>query len=189
MRRVKVLGLCGSVVFALCGLCTQAVATSPPLLLKAQGKTLPAGSPVKGSVYFYLSGAGSCELGLNGALTSNGQPTDTASFTGYNYYYCEGAVGGHSGFVEEIQLTSKGKLTVKASPPLTVEAPGPCVYEIKTFKGKVGLPGTLLGVALSGKFTLNRTLSAATCTKKIKAISSFAALWDPETLEYLQAEI
>lgn len=191
MKNLRNLILCCLTVLVAGAGVTGSAAASLPLFLKTEGTFLPNGSSVEGLLNLNVPYANLCQLEFLGTVTANGQPTDLVTFTAFRLFFCE--LGGHSGSLERFELTSKGKLTIKAHPALTVEARGPggirpCVYEVSTLRGKFTPSGRLYpGIPVSGKYKLNREASLPSCPTKASA-SGYAFVRDSANREYLEAE-
>lgn len=114
---------------------------------------------------FFLGG---CFVHEEGTVTVNGGSKDVMKDTGLEQFECEGG-GSVSGLITETQLTTSGKTKTAGTITITKE-PGPCVYEFKTFKGSIGVPGEIYWEGTT-KGKLNKTASDKTkgaCATKVE---------------------
>lgn len=149
-------------------------AAAHSLVLKAEGLVVPLHSVSFVEMTINVKGNPSnCDFGeYNGRLESNSAPIDQITNTkpGVELNHCS-AGASIAGNITEARITSKGKLTISASPKLALTIPGgagSCTYEMSKLKAKFNVPtGEAFSPSETGKAKRSAT-SPASCAKSVE---------------------
>ncbi len=148
------------------GAVTAGAASAHSLVLKAEGTIAPVGTVSFVEMTINVEGNPSnCDFGeYNGRLVTNSQPTDTVTNAiPVELNHCSAGTS-IAGTITEAAITSKGRLTLKASPKLALTVPGGCTYEMSKLTASFPVPGFAYSSAESAKAKLSKT-SSRSCAK------------------------
>jgi hypothetical protein len=145
---------------------TTAAAAAPSVFMMEEDERIAVGHPASVLFQITMNGA-SCVEVVSGTVTVTGKPTAKLTFPGEEIQLeCYGNAA-LAGFVEGVELTSKGRITVRSKGGIvmdTVVGSRRCAYEAKTLKGAITLPSQgLEGIRVTSPAKLNSKLSSPGC--------------------------
>ena len=114
----------------------------------------------------FITGESNCDTQEGGALLNNIAAKDNVLFSEPEQAECVGPSGRSiSNAAWAISMATSGKAILTASPAMTIDEPGPCVYDFSKLKGTFPTSGP---VTIQGQATgkLDKTMSVISCVKK-----------------------
>jgi hypothetical protein len=144
------------------------------LYLEYEGTAADKGTPTNEFATIAPSGHSCFVNEPNGALKTNGKPTDKAVFTPTEVdRHCTEPTDTVTGFISQITVSSAGIYTITAKPKIALSIPGPCTYEASKLQGPIalesfGIPhGSWTDFFVSLK--RNARVSGRSCAKTLSA--------------------
>lgn len=153
-----------------------------------------AGSGLKVGPLLELNVGGElCSDSTVGKVTVNGKAKDVIK-PEHDELACEAVGSTASGAVKTVEVTSKGQVTVKASPRLAIATTRcndafctseyPCVFEISKLGGSLALPH-YIELGLSGVAKRNSKSSSPLCPRT-EEVSGFLEVYSPRGALYAE---